>query len=196
MPIFLLLLAFSGCRSATDTQGGREMTLAAPASSLTLQSSALVDGKRMPVRYTADGQDLSPPLAWSGVPPKTQSFALICDDPDAPNPKKPNPDPWVHWVLYNIPADIAELPEGLPRGEQLDALPDARQGSNSWPSDNLGYRGPAPPHGSGTHRYVFQLYALDTVLTLPATPATKTALLTAMKGHLLGEARLTVVYDR
>jgi Raf kinase inhibitor-like YbhB/YbcL family protein len=134
-------------------------------------------------------------LAWAEVPAATKSLALVCDDPDAPSPRKPAPDPWVHWVIFNIPADAARLPSGVKRKREPDEIPGARQGVNSWPSDNVGYRGPAPPPGSGKHRYFFKLYALDSVLELKAG-ATKQQLLAAMKGHVLAEGQLIGTYER
>jgi Raf kinase inhibitor-like YbhB/YbcL family protein len=160
-----------------------------------LTSTAFDNGGVIDKRYTADGEDTSPPLAWSSAPAATKSFALICDDPDAPSPRNPAPEPWVHWVIYNIPAEAATLPAGIPRESQPQAVPGARQGINSWPSDNLGYRGPAPPPGSGKHRYVFQLYALDAALSLQAG-ATKKQLLEAISDHILAEGQLIGTYER
>ena len=150
----------------------------------------------MPVQYTEDGDNKSPPLQWSDAPNGVKSFALLCEDPDAPSPKNPNPDPWVHWVAYNIPAQTKELPEGLPRQAQLQEPAGAMQGINSWPSDNVGYRGPAPPAGSGGHRYIFRLLAIDTQLQPSAKSVTRKALLDEIRNHVLGEAKLIVTYDR
>jgi Raf kinase inhibitor-like YbhB/YbcL family protein len=156
--------------------------------SMALRSDAFADGQVIPRRYTADGEDLSPPLNWTGVPQGTQELALIVDDPDAPRA-----EPWVHWVLYKIPADVQALPEGLPPTPTLDFPPGARQGKNSW--GTYGYRGPAPPRGHGTHHYHFRLYALDAPLAT-AQGLDKQGLLKAMKGHVLAEAELVGTYER
>jgi len=160
---------------------------------LKLTSSAFGPGEPIPRKYTGDGENVSPPLAWTGLPEGTKELALICDDPDAPSPRRPAPKPWVHWVLYKIPPTVTELPEGIPPKAQLDNPPGALQGKNSWPT--VGYRGPEPPRGSGRHRYVFKLYALDEPLSLPPE-ANKQALLAAMKGHILAEAQLIGTYER
>jgi hypothetical protein len=149
-----------------------------------LTSPAFADGAAMPRRLTADGDDVSPPLAWAGVPPGTRSLALICDDPDAPV------GTWVHWVLYGLPGDLAALPEAVPPAERLAG--GGRQGLNDF--GRVGYGGPAPPRGRG-HRYVFTVYALDAAVDLEPR-ATKAALLQAMSGHTLGEGRLTGIYQR
>jgi Raf kinase inhibitor-like YbhB/YbcL family protein len=148
-----------------------------------LTSSAFGESENIPKRYTDDGENVSPPLRWSGAPDGTKSFALICDDPDAPR------GTWVHWVLYNLPADKNELAESVPAREELPN--GARQGKNDF--GKIGYGGPAPP--SGTHRYYFKLYALDTVLNLPAG-ATKQKLEQAMKGHILTRGELMGNYGR
>jgi Raf kinase inhibitor-like YbhB/YbcL family protein len=148
-----------------------------------LTSRAFSGGETIPVRHTCDGEDISPPLDWDDPPDRTQSLALIVDDPDAPG------GTWVHWVLYNLPPDTNDLSEGVPPEA---ALPDGgQQGHNS--SQQLGYRGPCPP--SGTHRYVFTLYALDTQLEIPSG-ASKSQLLRAMEGHILAQAELMGRYTR
>ncbi|MHB2149462.1 YbhB/YbcL family Raf kinase inhibitor-like protein [Calditrichota bacterium LG25] len=148
-----------------------------------LISSAFEEGGMIPSKYTCDGQDVSPPLRWSDVPQETRSFALICDDPDAPM------GTWVHWVIYNIPDTTRSLPEAIPSSERLDN--GTLQGKNDF--KRYGYGGPCPP--GGTHRYFFKLYALDTKLDLPAG-ATKAQLLKAMNGHIVGEAQLMGKYSR
>ncbi len=156
-----------------------------------LSSSAFDAGKPIPRKYSGEGNDVSPPLAWDGAPEGTKEFALICDDPDAPTPK-----PWVHWVIYGIAADVRQLPEGVKREPQLREPVAAKQGKNSWDSGaTIGYRGPMPPPGHGTHRYHFKLYALDIPLEL-APSATKDQLLAAIKGHVLAEAELIGTYER
>lgn len=147
-------------------------------------------------KYTGEGKDTSPRLTWTQSPAGTKSFALICDDPDAPSAKKPGPEPWVHWVIYNIPANVTELPDGVERKPQPAQVPNARQGKNSWPSDNVGYRGPMPPPGSGPHRYFFKLYALDCELKTPPGEATKATILSAMRDHVLADTQLVGTYER
>jgi Raf kinase inhibitor-like YbhB/YbcL family protein len=159
-------------------------------------TSTFQDGDPIAAKYTEDGDNVSPPLTWAETPEGTKSFVLICDDPDAPSPRNPRPDPWVHWVIYNIPADASELPEGVPRDAQLSMPAGAKQGVNSWDADNLGYRGPSPPPRSGTHRYFFKLYALDTELDLGAGQVTKSQLLQAMQGHILAQGQLMGTYER
>ncbi len=149
-----------------------------------LTSSAFTEGAAIPKPYTGDGRDISPPLQWSDAPAGTKCFALICDDPDAPR------GTWVHWILYNLPADQQELTEAVP----TTATPadGAKQGKNDF--GKVGYGGPAPPRGK-PHRYFFKLYALDTLLDL-REGATKQDVERAMKGHVLGEARLMGTYGR
>jgi Raf kinase inhibitor-like YbhB/YbcL family protein len=137
----------------------------------------------IPKRFTCDGEDLSPPLSWSGLPAGTRSLALICDDPDAPV------GTWDHWVLFNIPATVTGLPENVPAKASLDD--GSVHGNNSW--GRPGYGGPCPP--GGTHRYFFKLYALDTELNLK-TGATKSQLVKAMEGHILDQAQLMGKYRR
>ena len=146
-------------------------------------SSAFAEGAMIPVKYTGDGADVSPPLSWSGAPEGTKSFALISDDPDAPV------GTWVHWVLFNIPPDVTELPENVPADEKLAS--GAVHGKNDF--RRLGYGGPMPP--SGTHRYYFKLYALDALLEL-AHGAAKADLLRAIEGHILAQGQLMGKYSR
>ena len=151
----------------------------------TLTSTAVRDGAAIPVKHTCDGVDASPPLAWSGAPAETRSFVLIADDPDAPAGS------WVHWLLYNLPAAVSELPENVAKVESLD-LGGARQGRNDF--RRPGYGGPCPPPGPA-HRYFFTLYALDAPLTLKAG-AQRKDVETAMEGHVLGSAQLLGTYAR
>jgi Raf kinase inhibitor-like YbhB/YbcL family protein len=137
----------------------------------------------IPVRFTCDGEDRSPELAWSGAPVGTETFALVVDDPDAPG------GDWVHWVLFDLPAESTGLPEGVPASEHPE--PGGVHGKNSW--GRLGYGGPCPP--SGTHRYFFRLYALDRRLALRAG-ATKAEVLAAAEGHVLDRAELMGRYSR
>ncbi len=150
---------------------------------LLLTSPAFKNGETIPAEYTCDGKDISPSLQWSDAPAGTKSFAVISDDPDAPG------GTWVHWVIYNIPAGVRELKKGFPADKKL---PDGTlQGTNDF--QNIGYGGPCPP--SGTHRYYFKLYVLDSVLAL-APGATKNQLEQAMKDHILAEAQLMGLYRR
>lgn len=158
------------------------------AMSLIVRSSAFGEGKPIPRRHTGDGEDLSPPLSWSGVPAAARELALIVDDPDAPTN-----EPWVHWVIYKVPILTTELPEGVPPMGRPGVPAPAVQGKNSWGSP--GYRGPAPPKGHGVHRYFFKLYALDTAADLP-DGLDKAGLLKAMKGHIVAQAELTGTYHR
>lgn len=151
---------------------------------MNLTSPAFSEGQQIPVLYTCQGKDISPPLHWTSVPANTQSLALIADDPDAPG------GTWVHWVLYDLPPATTELPENVERSQYLPG--GARQGLNSWP--HLGYGGPCPPPGK-PHRYYFKLYALDKVLELKPG-VTKKALEAAMQGHILAEAQLMGTYQR
>ncbi|MBI4355450.1 MAG: YbhB/YbcL family Raf kinase inhibitor-like protein [Candidatus Omnitrophica bacterium] len=148
-----------------------------------ITSTAFQANGMIPSKYTCDGEDLSPPLAWQGAPSGTKSFALIADDPDAPGKT------WVHWVLYNLPSTTTGLPENVPKKEALQD--GSRQGMTDF--DAVGYGGPCPP--SGVHRYYFKLYALDTTLSFPKPP-TKVQLLDAMKGRVLGESQLMGRYTR
>ena len=148
---------------------------------LVLVSTAFQHDADIPPRYTCEGSDVSPPLAWIGIPAGTQSLALIVDDPDAPDPAAPRTT-WVHWVLYNIPASAIGLAEDCgARG----GFPHARDGRNDW--GRAGYGGPCPP--IGRHRYFHKLYALDVVLPDLRLPD-KARLLAAMKDHVLAEAVL------
>ncbi|RMH39946.1 MAG: YbhB/YbcL family Raf kinase inhibitor-like protein [Deltaproteobacteria bacterium] len=154
-----------------------------------LESPAFADGESIPPKYTCEGDDVSPPLAWSGAPAGTRSFALIVDDPDAPDPAAPKMT-WVHWVVFDIPADVAALAENAAAG---GLPPGARQGTNDW--KRVGYGGPCPP--IGRHRYVHKLYALDTLLAPTGlTAPTKRDLLAAVEGHVLAQATLIGTYAK
>jgi Raf kinase inhibitor-like YbhB/YbcL family protein len=159
---------------------------------LVVDSSVLKPGQPFPKDYTADGRNVSPPLAWKGAPAATKEFALIMDDPDAPTPQ-----PFVHWVLYKIPAGASELPEGVPAGASLTgpaALAGAQQGVGGFRRGEPGYRGPAPPPGK-VHHYHFTVYALDAPLD-PKPGLDKAGLLEAMKGHIIGQGELIATYER
>jgi len=172
------VLALAGLSACGE--GGKSM--------FQLTSPAFKHKATIPKAYTCEGRDASPELHWSGQPAKTRSFSLIMDDPDAPM------GTWVHWVLYDIPAGYASLPEDVPKQERV--LESAKHGA-SWGIETFsraGYGGPCPPPGK-THRYMFKLYALDVVLGLPAR-VTKEALLKAMKGHILAQSELIGTYKR
>ena len=148
-----------------------------------IKSPAFQEGGMIPKKYTCDGQNVSPPLTWTAVPTETKSLFLICDDPDAPM------GTWVHWVVFNLPANVTELPENIPAQKTLSN--GAKQGITDF--QEVGYGGPCPP--SGTHRYYFKLYALDTLINLDAG-ITKKQLLKAMEGHILAEVQLMGKYKR
>ncbi|MGD8515030.1 MAG: YbhB/YbcL family Raf kinase inhibitor-like protein [Granulosicoccaceae bacterium] len=154
---------------------------------LILKSSAFENGATIPSRYTCEGDDVSPPLAWTGVPESARSLVLIVDDPDAPDPNAPTMT-WVHWVVYNIPPDAAGLSEDVSSA----ALPaGSEQGLNDW--QRTGYGGPCPP--IGRHRYFHKLYALDTVLNNLKKP-TKAKVEAAMQGHIIAQAELVGTYQK
>lgn len=152
-----------------------------------LESPAFADHGEIPPRYTSDGADVSPPLRWFDAPAATRSFALVIEDPDAPDPRAPTRT-WVHWVVYNLPADVHELAEAA---SGVAMPPDAREGTNDW--KRTGYGGPAPP--IGRHRYIHRLYPLDTMLPPLGQPDAAT-LRKAMAGHVLAETSLTGTYEK
>ena len=143
-----------------------------------ITATAFRDGSSIPKRFTCDGPDVSPALSWGDPPAGTRSLAIIADDPDAPA------GTWVHWVLYDLPADTRKLPEGVAKDRELPN--GALQGRNDF--GKIGYNGPCPPRGS-EHRYFFKLYALDSRTGLKAG-ATKSELERTMKGHILSQAQL------
>ncbi|MEN6357997.1 MAG: YbhB/YbcL family Raf kinase inhibitor-like protein [Armatimonadota bacterium] len=174
--IWILIIAATlcSCKKTTVVAAGK-----AGVKIMTIQvtSAAFKEGESIPSKYTCKGSNISPPLVWTNIPSAAKTIALIADDPDAPM------GTWVHWVLYNLPGNINELPEAVPNEQHLQN--GASQGVNS--SGKVGYQGPCPP--SGTHRYYFKVYALDTQLKL-SDGTTKSQLLEAMKGHILAEGRL------
>ena len=177
----VMVMAFVGPGFGVTTAraaSGDTPEAAMESAALTLVSPAFQHGRPIPVRFTADGENVSPELRLTGVPPEAASLALVMDDPDAPS------GTWVHWVVWNIPAGVRVLEEGA-------VPPEAVEGVNSW--GRRGYGGPSPP--SGTHRYVFKVYALDRRLDLPET-ATKKDLEAAMQGHVLAGGRLVGTYSR
>ncbi len=155
--------------------------------SLTLTSTSFQHEGMIPQRHTCEGEDISPQLAWTGLPANTQSLVLIVDDPDAPDPQAPKMT-WVHWVIYNLPASAAQLPEGV---AAADLPAGTLQGLNNWM--RTGYGGPCPP--IGRHRYFHKLFALDTRLADLKNPD-KAALEKAMQGHVLAHAELMGLYQK
>ena len=149
-----------------------------------LSSTAFKEGDIIPIKYSCDGKDISPPLAWNDPPVGTRVFALIMDDPDAPR------GVFTHWVLFNLPGNIRQLEEGIPAQKQLHN--GASQGKNDF--GKIGYGGPCPHHGPA-HRYFFSLCALDKELDINPG-ASKKEVLDAMKGHILVEVQLTGTYER
>ncbi|MBF5043070.1 YbhB/YbcL family Raf kinase inhibitor-like protein [Aggregicoccus sp. 17bor-14] len=156
--------------------------------SLQLHSEDFEEGAPLPRRLTCEGEDRSPALAWEGAPPGTGAYALVVDDPDAPDPAHPRTR-WVHWVLYNLPKEARGLPAGA-SGASLP--PGAREGLNDW--QRAGYGGPCPP--VGRHRYVHTLYALDGPLPDLGRPPTRAELEAAMGGHVLARTQLIGTYQK
>ncbi|MBN2021361.1 MAG: YbhB/YbcL family Raf kinase inhibitor-like protein [Pirellulales bacterium] len=195
-----LAAALAGCHAEADRprapaevapavngpQGEKPMTMQ-------VTSPAFADGERIPAKHTGEGEDVSPPIAWSDAPEGTKEFALICDDPDAPTP-----EPWVHWVIYKIPGNATGLPEAMPRKARLKPPEKILQGATSWSTPGkpaVGYRGPMPPPGSGTHHYHFVVYALDASPVLEPS-MTKKQLLAEIEDHVLATGELVGVYSR
>lgn len=152
-----------------------------------ITSTAFQDGEEIPRQYSREGAELSPPLAIEDVPDGTETLALIVDDPDAPSRT------WVHWLIWNIPADRTAIPEDVPQEETVSVLGDARQGLNDF--DEIGYGGPMPPPGHGTHHYRFTVHALSEALELEPG-ADRAELEDAMAGKTLDSARITGTYKR
>lgn len=182
--LLIALVALAGCPSGDD--GDSAYGQEAP---MNIQSNAMNEGETIPEPYTCEGEDKSPPLYVESVPTDARSLALIVDDPYA------GPTPWVHWLIWNVPAEEDKIPEGYPPSGSADAFDEARQGTNSFSNDNQRYRGPCPPPGDGEHRYRFTLYALERTLGLEEG-AERDALEDAMEGNLIEEDRLTGVYER
>lgn len=155
-----------------------------------LISKSFSDNSKIPVRFTGEGQDISPPLEWCNVPEDTVSFALMCEDTDALDE---NNLPLVHWIIFNIPASVHNLPLGIFPQSLIELPIRPQQGLNSFA--NLGYTGPMPPFGGGIHHYVFKLFALDKMLDL-TFGAIRDEVLTEMQGHVLAEALLVTTYER
>ena len=176
----LLLITLGGCKAVapiSPPEGERTMTIK-------ISSPAVEEGGLIPRRFTCDGEDLSLPLAWSGMPPEAKSLALIVDDPDAPV------GIWVHWILYDMSPTLTSLPEGVVKTPSVSGI--GIQGTNDF--HKIGYGGPCPPKGK-PHRYFFKLYALDSLLNLQPG-VTKAALEKAMQGHILAQGQWFGVYRR
>ena len=192
LTVLLALIAIatitSGCDRAEQPGDETELAKAETSTAMVVVSPSFMNGQRIPDKHTVNGPDFSPELEFSDLPIGTKELALICDDPDAPRP-----EPWVHWVIYKIPPTAAGLAEGIPSSEKLAKPEGVLQGLNS--SGALGYRGPAPPPGHGTHHYHFKLYALDAELELQPR-LDKAALLAAMQGHVIAETELIGTYSR
>jgi len=187
----VLAVIAAGCQrdratqSAVGAQAGAATTDPPQEASMKLRSASFAHEHEIPSKHTCEGEDTAPALEWDGAPHGTKSFALIVDDPDAPDPRAPKMT-WVHWVLYGIPSQVHALPEGarsLPAG--------TREGLNDW--KRTGYRGPCPP--VGRHRYFLKLCALDSALGDLGTP-TKAQLEKAMEGHVLAKAELVGTYQK
>jgi Raf kinase inhibitor-like YbhB/YbcL family protein len=154
---------------------------------LKVTSAAFDDKGRIPAKFTADGANISPPLAWSNIPRSAKSLALILEDPDAPRG-----EPWVHWLIYQIPASVQSLPEGIAPRPMLQTPVSALQGANTW--GHTGYGGPQPPKGR-PHQYHFRLFALDTQLEITAG-LTRQELMAAIKDHVIGTGEAIGIYER
>jgi hypothetical protein len=168
----------TGCRGGEETP--QETYQMKEVITMDLESTVFQHEQPIPQKYSREGENVSPPLSWSGAPEQTQEYVLICDDPDAPRP-----EPWVHWVVYNISADTTQLAEGNGRSFS--------EGMNSW--DETGYGGPLPPEGHGRHHYHFKIYAIDTNLDLEPG-ATKEEVLKAMEDHIVAQGELIGTYER
>jgi hypothetical protein len=174
-------LALAACQGTTAPAAEEKVM------NFTLTSTAFKNDERIPKKYSGEGDDVSPPLEWSEPPVATKAFALICDDPDAPR------GTWNHWTLWNLPAELRKLPENVAKTETVADLGGARQGRNS--GGVIGYSGPKPPPGHGTHHYHFHLYALAAPLDLKAG-ADRKAVEAALKGHVIGQATVLGTYSR
>jgi Raf kinase inhibitor-like YbhB/YbcL family protein len=180
---FVILSLVVSC-SATETRDESSATDEDAVMTIVLSSTAFKEGDRIPVKYTCDGQDISPALVWDEPPQQTEAFVLMVDDPDAPG------GVFTHWMIFNIPANTHQFGEGVPIQEQLES--GALQGKNDF--GKIGYRGPCPPSG-GSHQYRFTIYALDQRLNLKAG-ASKKQVIDAMQGHILAQGQLTGTYQR
>ncbi len=183
--ILALFIFFCSCQKKNSEIVPKEQNTKPEGSKTEMKISSLSfkEGEIIPSVFTCDGENISPQLSWTGSPVNTKSFALISDDPDAPS------GDWVHWVIYNIPSSVSELPKNIPKNKTLGN--GTKQGMNDF--RKIGYDGPCPP--GGTHRYYFKLYALDYLMDKDEG-LTKKELLSAMEGHILSEAQLMGKYKR
>lgn len=186
--VVCVLLSACACRQSNNGANGNANDGSGAPMTVSMTSTAFNANETIPVQYTGDGENISPPLAWSNVPDSAAELALIVDDPDAPTD-----EPFVHWVIYKIPAGTEALPENVPHDPELTEPAGALQGENGF--GNLGYRGPAPPPRGGPHRYFFKLYALNEALEVQSG-MTKGQLLDAMEGKVLATAELVGNYER
>ncbi len=187
----MALLAVVGATalcSCDRSRKGEDPNMAVQTGTIAVRSSDFAANQPIPRKFTGEGQDISPALAWSDLPPEAKQLALIVDDPDAPTA-----EPFVHWVIYNLPASLNGLGGNVEKSPQPADPKGARQGINSF--GNVGYGGPMPPPGHGVHHYRFHLYALDAALDLkPAL--TKKDVLAAIRGHILADGELVGTYER
>ena len=167
----------------------REAKKQEPVSRVMIESPGFAGGQPIPRKYTEDGANISPAIVWRRLPAGAKTVAIVCDDPDAPRT-----EPWVHWIIYDIPAVRSGLPEAISPVARPSEVPGALQGVNDF--GKVGYGGPAPPPGHGTHHYHFTLYALDEEIPIAPRDVTKRTLLQAMKGHTVGFGELIGTYGR
>jgi Raf kinase inhibitor-like YbhB/YbcL family protein len=188
MALSIAVAVLTACQPQTTGPADDTNRFADVPQTVTVTSAAFAGNGEIPVRHTADGDDLSPPLTFANLPATTIELALVAEDLDAPTP-----EPFVHWVIYRIPAEAGRLPEGVPRTATVDNPAGALQGRNSF--GNIGYDGPAPPEADASHQYRFMVYALDAALMLPAN-LTKNALLDAIADSVIAYGELVATYDR
>jgi Raf kinase inhibitor-like YbhB/YbcL family protein len=183
--LFFIVIIFFSCQNKNSELKPKEQTRKKEMekTDMKITSNSFKEGEMIPLKYTCDGENISPQLTWTGYPENTKSFAIISDDPDAPA------GDWVHWVLYNIPSYINELKENLPKDKKFEN--GTIQGITDF--GRTGYDGPCPP--GGTHRYYFKLYALNIPINKDAG-MTKQELLKAMEGHIVAEVQLMGKYKR
>jgi len=181
--VLLFALALAGCSNRSTQPVNNGNATPKEEMKMKISSAAFQNGGPIPSKYTCDGANVSPPLQWSGLPQNAKTVVLICDDPDAPAKT------WVHWVVYDLPANVTTLPEAVPAVERPPV--GGKQGKNDF--GKTGYGGPCPP--GGTHRYFFKLYAIDTETSLePAT--SKDQVLKAIEGHILAQGEFIGTYKR
>lgn len=184
--LLVAAVLLAGCATSTQEQPDAENRTEGDA--MTLKSTAFDDGGRIPVEHTCDGEDVSPPLEIGGVPGGAETLALIVDDPDAPRE-----EPWVHWLIWNLPADASRIPQGYPPSGDGQAFDPGREGTNDF--GNVEYGGPCPPPSHDAHTYRFILHAVDTTLDVPEG-AERDQLEQALQGHVLAKDTLTGRYER